>query len=83
MFWQIYTWLKELFLLLACEGMTFFHDLHSILLKNVFFQIRVDEKMQTKRFNSIRKVLCNDVLVFNFPFSGGWNKLDMDLNIFI
>jgi len=45
-------------------------------------QIRVDEKVQTKRFKGIRKVRRNDVLVFNYPYSAGWDKIDMDLNVF-
>ena len=45
-------------------------------------QIRVDGKVQTKRFNGIRKVNRNDILVFNFPYSAGWDKLDMDLNVY-
>ena len=44
-------------------------------------QIRVDGKVQTKRFKGIRKVKRNDVLVFNFPYIGRWNKIDMDLNV--
>ena len=44
-------------------------------------QIRVDGKVQTKRFKGIREVRRNDVLVFNFPYSAGWNKIDMDLNV--
>ena len=45
-------------------------------------QIRVDGKVQTKRFKGIRKVRRNDILVFNFPYSAGWDKIDMELNIF-
>ena len=45
-------------------------------------QIRVDGKVRTKRFKGIRKVRRNDVLVFNFPYSAGWDKIDMDLNVF-
>ena len=45
-------------------------------------QIRVNGKVQTKRFNGIRKVHRNDILVFNFPYSNGWDKIDMDLNVF-
>ena len=45
-------------------------------------QIRVDGKVQTKRFKGIRKVKRNDILVFNFPYSSGWDKIDMDLNVF-
>jgi signal peptidase I len=44
-------------------------------------QIRVNGKVQTKRFKGIRKVRRNDVLVFNFPYSAGWDKIDMDLNV--
>ena len=47
-----------------------------------FRQIRVDGKVQTKRFKGIRKVKRNDVLVFNFPYSGRWDRIDMDLNVF-
>ena len=45
-------------------------------------QIRVDGKVQTKRFKGIRKVRRNDILVFNFPYSAGWDVIDMDLNVF-
>jgi len=45
-------------------------------------QIRVDGKVLTKRYKGIRKVRRNDVLVFNFPYSVGWEKIDMDLNVF-
>ncbi len=45
-------------------------------------QIRVDGKVQTKRFKGIRKVRRNDILVFNFPYSDGWHKIDMALNVF-
>ena len=45
-------------------------------------QIRVKGKVQTKRFKGIRKVNRNDVLVFNFPYSAGWDKLDMNLNVY-
>ena len=45
-------------------------------------EIRVDEKVQTKRFKGTRKVKRNDVMVFNFPYTGGWDKLDIDLNVY-
>jgi len=45
-------------------------------------QLRVDGKVQTKRFKGIRKVRRNDILVFNFPYSGSWNKIDMNLNVY-
>jgi signal peptidase I len=45
-------------------------------------QIRVDGKVQTKRFNGIRKVRRNDILVFNFPYSAGWDRIDMNLNVY-
>ena len=46
-------------------------------------QIRgVDGKIKTKRFKGIRKVGRNDILVFNFPYTGGWDKIDMDLNVY-
>ena len=45
-------------------------------------QIRVNGKVVTKRFKGIRNVRRNDVLVFNFPYSEGWNKIDMNLNVF-
>ena len=45
-------------------------------------QIRVDGKVQTKRFKGIRDIRRNDVIVFNFPYSAGWDKIDMDLNVF-
>jgi signal peptidase I len=44
-------------------------------------QIRVDGKVQTKRFKGIRSIRRNDVLVFNFPYSASWDKIDMDLNV--
>ena len=44
-------------------------------------QLRIDGKVQTKRFKGIRKVKRNDILVFNFPYSGGWDRIDMDLNV--
>ncbi|MDR2148136.1 MAG: signal peptidase I [Tannerella sp.] len=43
---------------------------------------RIDGKVQTKRLNGIRKVRRNDILVFNFPYSGNWDKIDMDLNVY-
>lgn len=45
-------------------------------------QIRVDGKVQTKRFRGVRNVRRNDVLVFNFPYSDGWDKIDMNLNLY-
>ena len=54
-------------------GPRVFHDIR---------QIRVDGKVQTKRFKGVRKVKRNDVLVFNFPYSAGWDRIDMDLNVF-
>ena len=45
-------------------------------------QIRIDGKVQTKRFKGIRVVRRNDVLVFNFPYSGSWDRIDMALNIY-
>ena len=44
-------------------------------------QLRIDGKVQTKRFKGIRKVSRNDILVFNFPYSGAWDRIDMDLNV--
>ena len=44
-------------------------------------QIRIDGKVRTKRFKGIQKVRRNDVLVFNFPYSGRWDRIDMDLNV--
>ena len=44
-------------------------------------QIRVDGKVRTKRFKGVRKVRRNDVMVFNFPYAAGWDKVDMDLNV--
>ena len=46
-------------------------------------QIRVDGKVQTKRFKGIRKVRRNDILVFNFPYSNGWDKLDIRKSLFL
>jgi len=45
-------------------------------------QFRINGKVQTKRFKGIRPVRRNDVLVFNFPYSGGWDRIDMDLGVF-
>ena len=45
-------------------------------------QLRVDGKVQTKRFKGIHKVKRNDILVFNFPYSAGSDKIDMDLNVY-
>ena len=45
-------------------------------------QIRVDGKVQTKRFKGIRRVRRNDVLVFNYPYSAGWERIDMNLEVF-
>ena len=45
-------------------------------------QIRIDGKVRTKRFKGLRKIRRNDVMVFNFPYSAGWNKIDMDLNVY-
>ena len=45
-------------------------------------KVRVDGKVQTKRFKGVRKVRRNDVLVFNFPYVAGWDKIDMDINVF-
>ena len=45
-------------------------------------QLRIDGKVQTKRFKGIRKVKLNDILVFNFPHSAGWDKIDMNLNVY-
>ena len=43
-------------------------------------QIRVNGKVQTKRLKGIRKVRRNDVLFFNFPYSDGWDKINIDWN---
>ena len=45
-------------------------------------QIRIDGKVRTKRFKGIRKIRRNDVLVFNFPYASGRERIDMDLNLF-
>ena len=45
-------------------------------------QLRINGKVQTKRFKGIRKVRRNDILVFNFPYSPGSDKIDMDLNVY-
>jgi len=45
-------------------------------------QLRIDGKVRTKRYKGIRKVNRNDILVFNFPFSGNWDKIDMNLNVY-
>ena len=44
-------------------------------------QIRVDGKVMTKHFKGVRQVRRNDVMVFNFPYTGGWDRVDMDLNV--
>jgi len=46
-----------------------------------FRQFRIDGKVQTKRLRGIRQVRRNNVLVFNFPYSGDWDRIDMDLNV--
>jgi signal peptidase I len=46
-----------------------------------FPKARINGKALTKRFRGIRAVRRNDVLVFNFPYSGSWNKIDMDLGV--
>jgi len=45
-------------------------------------QFRINGKVQTKRFKGIRKVRRNDVLVFNFPYSAAWDKIDMNLSVY-
>ena len=46
-------------------------------------QIRGDDgKVQTKRLKGVRAVRRNDVMVFNYPYSVGWDAIDMDLNVF-
>jgi len=45
-------------------------------------QLRIDGKVRTKRFKGIRNIRRNDVLVFNFPYSPGSDKIDMDLNVY-
>ena len=45
-----------------------------------FPKVRIDGKVVTKRFKGVRKIRRNDVIVFNFPYSGG-EKIDMDLNL--
>jgi len=47
-----------------------------------FRQIRINGKVQTKRFKGTHNVRRSDVLVFNFPYSAGWDKIDMDLNVY-
>ena len=44
-------------------------------------QTKIDGKVHTKRFKGIRKVRRNDILIFNFPYSGRWDKIDMDLSV--
>ena len=44
-------------------------------------QFRIDGKVRTKRFKGVRKVHRNDILVFNFPYSGSWSRIDMDLGV--
>ena len=46
-----------------------------------FPKVRIDGKTVTKRFPGIRAIRRNDILVFNFPYRAGWDKIDMDLNL--
>ncbi len=39
------------------------------------------KKVETRRFKGIRTIKRNDILVFNFPYIGGWNKIKMDLGV--
>lgn len=39
-------------------------------------------KVKISRLPKIGKIERNDVLVFNFPYSRGWRKIDMDMNVY-
>ena len=45
------------------------------------FDFRDGKKVETYRFNGFRAIERNDVLVFNFPYTGNWNKIKMDLSV--
>ena len=45
------------------------------------FDFRDGKKVETQRLKGIRAVKRNDVLVFNFPYIGSWNKIKMDLSV--
>lgn len=49
------------------------------LFKN--FKFLNGEKVETFRLPGLRKIKRNDVLVFNYPYSGS-NKIEMDLNVY-
>jgi signal peptidase I len=46
-----------------------------------FPKVRIDGKVVTKRFQGIRAIRRNDILVFNFPYHAGWDKIDKDLSV--
>jgi signal peptidase I len=46
-----------------------------------FFSLYKDKKPDIKRLSGYRAVQRNDVLIFNFPYSGG-NHIEMDLGLF-
>jgi signal peptidase I len=46
-----------------------------------FFSLQKGEKVNIERFQGIRTVQRNDILIFNFPYSQ-WNHLEMDMNVF-
>ncbi len=46
------------------------------------FDFLEGKKVETHRVKGVRKIRRNDVLVFNFPYTGGWDEIKMDLNLF-
>ena len=45
------------------------------------FGFRDGKKAETRRFKGVRAIKRNDVLVFNFPYTEGLNKIEMDLSV--
>ena len=45
------------------------------------FDFRNGKRVETYRFNGVRAIKRNDVLVFNFPYIGNWNKIKMNLSV--
>jgi signal peptidase I len=45
------------------------------------FDFLKGKKVETRRFKGSRPIKRNDVLVFNFPYSHNWNKIEMDLGV--
>jgi signal peptidase I len=46
-----------------------------------FFSLHKGEKPEIKRLKGMRAIRRNDVLIFNFPYSGR-NRLEMDMSVF-